>query len=118
MSQYTFCDDSISDLYKDAYGFRPGVGFMERWDSATDAERQAEWDWLVAVVEREIEAETALKQASVAKFEDLVAETITTGARDRETALRWIMDASNCQGDWDFLAYDLGLPHGYFRKAA
>ena len=39
---YTFCEDSISDLHKDAYGMRPGEGFWQRWREATDDEKQAE----------------------------------------------------------------------------
>ena len=50
------------------------------------------------------------------KFEQHVINTMCMGARDRETALRWIMDASTRNGDWEFLCYDLGLPYGHFNK--
>lgn len=117
-TKYTYCSDSISDLHKDAYGFRPGVGFWERWESATDDERQAEWDWLLQVLDRVLEEEAAASKAAVERFEQHVTNTICMGARDRETALRWIMDASNANGDWEYLCYDFGLPFGYFKKAA
>lgn len=113
---YTFCNDSISDLHKDAYGFRPGVGFFERWETATDDEKQQEWDWLVGVLSRQMEDEAQTMKTSVEKFERHVTNTIGMGAGDRETALRWIMDASICNGDWEFLAYEYGLPFGYFNK--
>lgn len=114
---YTFCDDSISDLHKDAYGMRPGEGFWQRWSTATDDEKQEQWDWLVQVLARVMEEEAAMQKACVEKFERLVSDTIATGARDRETALRWIMDSSNCDGDWEFLCYEHGLPFSYFKKA-
>ena len=35
----TFCSDIVSDLYKDAYGFRPGLSFIETWNEMSDAEK-------------------------------------------------------------------------------
>jgi hypothetical protein len=40
------------------------------------------------------------------------------GAKDRATALRWIMDASQAGGDWEYFCFLNGLPYGYFREAA
>jgi hypothetical protein len=40
------------------------------------------------------------------------------GARDRETALRWIIDASPAAGDWEYFCFLNGLPYGYFKQAA
>lgn len=115
-ANYTFCNDSISDLFKDVYGMRPRDGFWERWNSATDDEKQAEWDWLCQALERVIEEEKAAEKACIEKFERHVTNTICMGARDRETALKWIMDASSANGDWEYLCYDYGLPFGYFSK--
>jgi hypothetical protein len=41
-----------------------------------------------------------------------------SGAKDRATAMRWIHEAEDTQGDDDYLAYTLGLPYQYFRKVA
>ena len=103
------------DMYKDAYGVRP------RWIDTTA--------WTLEVFEAEFASlATAIEQAevqrradeaeAVAKFEQHIVNTMCMGARDRETALRWIMDASTANGDWDYLCWDLGLPYHYFRKAA
>ena len=103
------------DMYKDAYGVRP------RWIDTTA--------WTLEVFEAEFASlATAIEQAevqrradeaeAVAKFEQHIVNTMCMGARDRETALNWIMDASNANGDWEYLCYDLGLPYSYFRKAA
>ena len=117
-TEYTYCDDVISDLHKDAYGMRPGEGFWQRWSEATPAEKQEQWDWLCQVLERRMEEEAAQEKVCVERFEQHVLNTICMGARDRETALRWIMDASICNGDWEFLCYEHGLPYGYFKKVA
>lgn len=112
----TFDNDSISDLHKDAYGVRPGPGFMQRWVEATDAERQEQWDWLVAVLRRHEEEEAEVRKTSVMSFEKRVSDIIGMGAQTRETALEWIMDADECNGDWDYLCYRNNLPYGYFME--
>jgi hypothetical protein len=45
--------------------------------------------------------------------EQHVLNTICMGARDRETALNWIMDAS-ANGDWDYLLLGPGLALSLF----
>ena len=118
MTKYTFDSDIVSDLHKDAYGFRPRENFWEFWTSATDDEKQTEWDSLLQALEQSIARDKEEQSRSVAAFEQHVTNTMCMGAGDRETALRWIMDASICNGDWDFLCYEYGLPYSYFRKVA
>ena len=117
-TQFTFDEDTISDLHKDAYGFRPTESFWTFWNEATDVQKQATWDSLVDTMEASVAREREEQARSVEIFEALVAKTISHGAQDRETALRWIMDESGCDGDWDYLAWANGLPYQYFRKAA
>lgn len=114
---YTFDSDSISDLHKDAYGMRPGPGFWENWHSATDDQRQEEWDWLIRVMERRIEEERQAEADSAVRFEQRVEETIALGARNRETAIQWIMDADDAT-DLEHLCWINGLSFNYFRKVA
>ena len=111
---YTFDDNVISDLHKDAYGFRPSESFWSDWLSYSNDEKQKVWDWMVVRVEESIDEEAREQQASIARFEALVAKNIEVGAGDRETALRWIMDASDCDGDWERLCYKRNLPFNYF----
>ena len=113
---YTFCEDSISDLFKDAYGTRPGQGFWERWNQATDDEKQAEWNWLYQALERRIEEENEEHQECIAQLENRIASLIELGARDRNMALRWLMEAYECNGDWQFLEWNLGVPYDYTRE--
>jgi hypothetical protein len=40
------------------------------------------------------------------------------GAKTREQALRWVHEAEGSNGDDEYLCYLLGLPYGYFRRAA
>lgn len=103
------------DMYKDAHGIRPRGIDTSTW---TLADFQLEFASLQEVIVREQANRQVAEKEAIAKFEQHVTNTICMGARDRETALRWIMDASNANGDWEYLCYDLGLPYHYFRKAA
>jgi hypothetical protein len=115
---YTFDADIVSDLHKDAYGFRPSESWWANWYSASDAGRQAIWDDLLVALDAEIQEEEQRQKASIDKFEALVAINLQAGAADRATALRWIMDVSEAGGDWEYLCYLKGLPYQYFQKAA
>jgi hypothetical protein len=103
------------DMHKDAYGFRPRGIDTSSW---TLEQFQEEFVILGQAIDRE---ETARKEAetkAVELFERRVAELISTGARDYVMAMRWIHEAEETNGDNDYLAWTLGLPYQYFRKAA
>ena len=110
---YTFDSDIVSDLYKEAFGRRPSDIFWSEWIDATDAEKQGIWERLMRHAECAANEERVREQEAIVAFERHVINTILMGARDRETALRWIMDASVCNGDWEFLCYTHGLPYKY-----
>ena len=103
-----------SDMHKDAFGFRPRHD-VSKW---TMDDFNAEFDRLQAEIDGQTAYEQQREEEAIKRFEKHVGNTMSMGARDRETALRWIMDASRCNGDWDFLCYENGLPYGYFRQAA
>jgi hypothetical protein len=103
------------DMYKDAYGFRPRGIDTSAW---TLEQFDAEFEGLgVAIDAAEKERKTAEAKATNV-FERRVAELISMGAQDYEMALRWIHEAEETNGDNDYLAWTLGLPYQYFRKAA
>ena len=65
------------------------------------------------------EIEQKIEEAmAIEKFERRVAEMINIGAKDYDMAMRWMHEAEDTQGDNDYLAWTLGLPYQYFRKAA
>ena len=51
---YTFSDQLVSDLHKDAYGYRPSEAFWLDWSRGTDDDRQSMWDDLLWVVDYEV----------------------------------------------------------------
>ena len=42
---YTFDENIVSDLHKDARGFRPHAAFMEGWNQSSDDNNQASLGW-------------------------------------------------------------------------
>ena len=101
------------DMYKDAYGVRPRGIDTSAW---SESEFMAEFDMLAKVIDAEEIARKEAEAIAVEKFEQHVTNTICMGARDRETALRWIMDAGHANGDWEYFCFLNGLPYGYFNK--
>ena len=103
------------DFYKDVHGIRP------RWmnyDAMTVEELELEMKQLSTEADYVFAEEKRIQEENVAKFEQHVTNTICMGARDRETALRWIMDASEAGGDWEYFCYLNGLPYSHFKVAA
>ena len=103
------------DMYKDAYGVRPRGIDTSSWTVETFLK---EFAYLGLVIEREEIARKKAESTAVEAFERRVAELLNTGAKDYDMAMRWIHEAEDTQGDNDYLAWTLGLPYQYFRKAA
>lgn len=103
------------DMYKDAHGFRPRHIDTSTW---TLEQFEAEFADLGEVMKANDIAQGIEEAKAVEKFERRVAEMISIGARDYDMAMRWMHEAEGTQGDNDYLAWTLGLPYQYFRKAA
>ena len=113
-STFTYDDDTYRDLYKAAYNVRPGSYAYSAWNAMTPEEKQTEWDYLCNVAEATYLEELREEYLAMVRFEALVETTIKTGAGDRETAVRWLMDAADLTDDVDHFTYTNGLPFGYF----
>lgn len=116
MSNYSFSEDLISDLHKDAFGFRPKGNYFAWWDSLSNDEKQAEWDSLYQTFIAREESEREMEAESVKSLEDRIVALREHGARSREMAIRWLDEAYETNGDVSFLEYNLGVPYGYLTK--
>jgi hypothetical protein len=103
------------DAYKDAYGFRPRGQDVGHW---TAEDFRQELESLSKAIESAEQIRREEESKFVVRFSKRIEETINLGAKNRETALRWIMDADDCGEDWEYLCYRNGLPYDYFREAA
>ena len=103
------------DMYKDAHGFRPRHVDTTHW---TEEMFVAEFEALELVIRQE-ELQRAFSEGkAIERFEVRMANLMATGAQDRATAIRWIMDAEGADGDTEYADYLLGLPYGYISKIA
>lgn len=93
MMHYTFDENIVSDLHKDAYGFRPSADFWSDWTNASSNTKQKVWDDLLVDLEHSIERDRAEASAAATEFTLRIEKMIEYGAADYETALRWIVDA-------------------------
>jgi len=113
-TRYTFDESILSDLHKDAYGFRPRDIFWEEWSLADDNEKQEIWDRLVDIMRGEAELERARQLKCEAELEHTI-EVICSKivGSTREDAIRFLHDAYDTHGDVEYLEYNLGVRYGY-----
>lgn len=103
------------DAYKDARGFRPRGQDVGHW---TAEDFREELESLSEEIDRAEKARREDEARAVVRFSKRVQQVIESGAKDYDTAIRWIAEADGCVDDMGMLAYENGLPYGYFRKAA
>jgi hypothetical protein len=103
------------DMYKDAFGIRPRGIDTSSW---TEADYLVEFKELEEIIEREHNLRKAAEDKATIDFEMRVQSLMTSGAKDYAMAIRWVHEAEGSNGDDEYLCYCVGLPYGYFRKAA
>lgn len=112
---YTYDADILSDLHKDAYGFRPrSEEFWAAWDSADNDGKQRIWDNLLDALNDAIIVEKDAQEEAIADLEHRIRFMMNTVAGcDRADAIRYLHDAYQTHGDVEYLEFNLGVPYGY-----
>ena len=111
---YTFDSNIVSDLHKDAYGFRPREYFWAEWADADDDSKQRIWDELIEEMKASDDEEKRRQQAAIAATEVRIQKIMNMVAGStREDAIRFLDDAYDTGGDINFLEFHLGVPYGY-----
>lgn len=113
---FTYDETILSDLYKDAYGFRPRDSFYREWDNLDNTGKQALWDFLCVQVEASIEADKAFQENAKFQLEIEIANNIMLGAKDSSTAFRWIVESYDSNHEINgfesgMFCYQFGLPY-------
>lgn len=114
---YTFDENLISDLHKDAYGFRPSQSFWAIFAASNGDQKQAIWDDLLDTLDATIAREKADEERAIKEFNERISVMMKLGAKDFAQAIRWLHEAYDTDGDVEFLEFRMGLPYGYIRKA-
>ena len=111
---YTFDSNIVSDLHKDAYGFRPREYFWAEWTDADNDGKQRIWDELIEEMKASDDEEKRRQQAAIAATEVRIqAIMATVVGSTREDAIRFLDDVYDTGGDINFLEFHLGVPYGY-----
>lgn len=113
---FTYDESIVSDLHKDARGFRPSSDFWAMWNEALPAGKQLIWDNLLEDFDDAAYAEQVAHELAIHNFENEVADCLALGAKDRKTAIKWIVQALNLsQTDLmyggSFVCHMIGLPY-------
>jgi|TARA_Y100000310_G_scaffold325655_1_gene389440 hypothetical protein len=105
----------IWDGHKDAYGFR---NRNYDFDSMSLEELKAESDRISNAVKEAMEEDRAREKANIENLESRIKSNIDRGAADRQTAVRWILQAEDLIGEWDidYINFSLGIPYGHMKK--
>ena len=114
MKTYTYDENILSDLHKDAYGIRPSETFYREWDLLDSDGKQDLWDALVDAVGDSIREEERHHNMAIAEFESWVKQTMKIVVDStREDCIRMMHDAHDTRGDVEYLEHCLGVPYGY-----
>jgi hypothetical protein len=109
----------LSDLHKEAYGFRPGPAQYARWKAASKEELLAEEAYLLEAGQIAIREEAENEAGAAVRFEAHIGKLMADHRIDRATAIRWDIAACGLEEDvkvygMDVYRYEHGLAYGYF----
>lgn len=79
----------MSDLSKEAYGFR----VRKDYTGCSDEEIKADWDYYIKVADRRAEEEAESYALALKEWKERILEMSVAHNIDRHTAVRWEMQA-------------------------
>ena len=109
MTTFTFDDSIVSDLHKDAYGYRPSVSFWVEWKAASNEQKQKIWDNLFILNDEEMERERRVENSQLVKWNSYINQLMMDNNISRATAIRWDMQSIDCGDDVSYYCYHWGL---------
>ena len=100
----------IYEGHKDAFGTK---GRHYDFKNMSLEELKAEADYISNAVKTAMQEEAEAEKNNIAEFEAQIKHNIAAGATDRETAIRWILEAEGLleEQDYGYICYSLGLPY-------
>lgn len=110
---YTFDENLISDLHKDAYGFRPDQSYWNLFAAANPDQKQAIWDNLLKDLNRSIEQDQKEEQEAIAKFENRI-DNLIHDVTNRKAIVAWLLKEAD--GDEEHFEFLNNLPFGYLKR--
>jgi hypothetical protein len=105
---YTFDENIVSDLHKDARGYRPSHHWMELWNYADNDQKQVMWDALCKELSAKLDRERQAEARAALALTERLEKMYELGAKSEVQALQWIMEAE------EFDSFDLQYGPSYF----
>ena len=126
LSEISQRDEMLQYLYeahRDAYNHRPLPSTIAAWKAMSDIELSRECDIMSNDVHNAIEDQRQQESNAAIIFESHITKMMNDHNIDRETAIRWDIDALGITEDvkhygMDYYAHHHGLYYLYFFKAA
>lgn len=109
--EYTFDDATVSDLHKDAYGFRPGATFMQAWKGMSPDAKQGMWDFLCSELESEMEREKLFETRSYEFWVHMMTKTAKEKGISFQEAIRQDVEEYQVNGDYGYYCFQNGLAY-------
>jgi len=105
----------VVDVHKEVWGYKPDWSHLM---TLTSRELNQFAEELSVQANRQSEMDAQEEEDNAKDFEALVEKTMESGAKDRQTALRWVLDAELDTEDpqcWtgDYATWKLRLPGRY-----
>ena len=94
---YDYDDQCVSDLHKEAYGFRPSRRYLNKWEEMTPAQKQTEWDYLCRESDDRADEERRLTERLLGEFDSWLRKT-EEQAGSVENALCWMTQEDRDNG--------------------
>ena len=108
---YTFDKSMVSDLHKDAYGYRPSNLWWSAWNGMSDADKQVTWDALIAEMEAETSREQRMAELAHERWTAHLAQLRSDNGISYGTALRWDMAAIDAADDAGYYCFKWGISY-------
>lgn len=108
MTTYTFDENTVSDLHKDARGYRPTQAFWNSWNCQDDEGKQTAWNVLIWELNDQMERQRQADAMAIIEMHQRVQGMLLLGAKSEVQALQWIMEAEG------FDDFDLSYGPSYF----
>ena len=112
-TEYTYSEEIISDLHKDARGFRPGEGFWEEWIHMDQDGKQQMWDYLVEEMTANVKAEQDAEREALDDFRNRLAQAMQAMGCDWKQAIRVMAEYAkedvDCDQSFGYFLWDNGI---------
>jgi hypothetical protein len=113
---YDYDEQIVSDLHKDARGFRPSQDWWSMWKDALPAGKQLIWDNLLDELDAEIERDRQEKDQATLAFEAKISEIRRIMRCDRNAAIQAYVASLDIgeNAKWygaSYICFEAGLPY-------